>query len=404
MKLTALQIKNAEPKDKLYKLSDGQGLQLVIHPNGGKYWWLAYRFDGKQKTLTLGTLADLSLAEARKRRDEARKLLANDQDPSEVKKAQERQRRLTTANSFEAVAREWHEMKKPRWAENHANRVISSFERDVFPIIGQRPVAEIVPAEILDVIRQVEARDALDYSHRVLQRIGSVYSYAKITERATNNPADGLSGALKKRTVKHRLALPVARLPEFRERLSAYDGHLVTKLGLELILLTFVRPDELRKAEWSEFQLDKKQWVIPAHRMKMKREHIIPLSEQAIAVIEQLRPITGHYPLVFAGHYNPRSPMSEGTLSKALAKLGYKNVATPHGFRSLASTVMNEYGFNTDAIERQLAHSATDKIKAAYNRSEYLKERTAMMQWWADFTEGKAQNTAKIIQMARKSA
>lgn len=404
MKLTALQVKNAEPREKLYKLSDGQGLQLVVHPNGGKYWWLAYRFAGKQKTLTLGTLADLTLAEARKRRDQARKLLANDQDPAEVKKTNERERRLANTNTFEAVAREWHEMKKPRWAENHAQRVLSSLERDVFPQIGRRPIKEIVPAEILELIRKVEARDALDYSHRVLQRIKSVYSFAKITERATNNPADGLSEALKKRGTTHRLSLPVSRLPEFRERLAAFEGQQVTALGLELILLTFVRPRELRLAEWSEFDLQKRQWVIPAERMKMKREHIVPLSDQAIDVMRRLEPLTGHYKLVFAGSHSPRKPISENTLNKGLAQLGYKGVATAHGFRSLASTVMNEHGFNRDAIERQLAHTEADKIRAAYNRSQYLKERTAMMQWWADFTEGKAKNTAKIIQMARKSA
>lgn len=404
MKLTALHVKNATPRDKLYKLSDGLGLQLVVHPNGGKYWWLAYRYDGKQKTLSLGSATDISLSEARKRRDAARKLLADSQDPSEAKKSEERQRRLATTNTFESVAREWHEMKKPRWAENHAKRVIKGFERDVFPLLGKRPISEIIPAEILEVVRLVEARDALDYSHRVLQRIKAVYSYAKITERATQNPAEGLSEALKTRKTVHRLALPASQLPEFRQRLQSFSGHQVTALGIELILLTFVRPKELRFAQWNEFDLESRQWIIPAERMKMGREHMVPLSDQAVQVLEKLRPLTGHYPLVFAGTHTPRNPISENTLNKGLALMGYKGTATAHGFRSLASTVMNEYGFNRDAIERQLAHTENDKIRAAYNRSQYLKERTAMMQWWADFTEGKAKNTAQIIQMARQRA
>ena len=388
MTLTIPDIKNAKLKDKAYKLADEKGLYLLIHPNGSKYWRLKYRFVKKEKTLALGVYPDVSLSEARSRREDARLNLRNGIDPGVVKKEQLSAKALKVENSFQSQALEWWQRQKGRWSEGHAQRVWLSLETDVFPHIGQRPITEITTPEVLAVIRKVEHRGALDVAGRVLQRCTAIFRFAIQSGRASYNPATELTGVLETRKTKHRAALPRAELPEFLKRLSCYDGNAITRLALRLLMLTFVRPGELRFAKWDEFDLDNKVWRIPAERMKMGTEHIVPLSCQAIAVLDELSPITGNDNYLFTGERSRLKPISENTMIYAMYRMGYKSRATPHGFRTNASSILNEEGFTPDAIERQLSHLERNKVRGAYTQhAEYLPERSKMMSWWANYLD-----------------
>lgn len=390
MPLTVAAIRNAKPKDKPYKMADAAGLYLLVQPNSAKYWRLKYRINGKEKVLALGVFPEVKLADAREKRDVARKLIADGIDPIEQKREQKRLAKIRAENSFEKIAREWHEHQKGRWADHHAARVIKSLEKEIFPLFGDQPVNEIKAPIILDAIRRIEKRGALDIASRALQRVSAVYRFAILTGRAEHNPAADFTGVLKTRKVKHRAALSQAELPEFLEKLEQYDGQTLTKLALSLVVLTFVRSNELRGAHWDEFDLDNAIWRIPAERMKMQAEHLVPLSKQTIQIIEKIQPISGRNTLVFPGSNNKRKPISENTMLYAMYRMGYRGRATVHGFRATASTILNESGFAADAIERQLAHVEQNKIRAAYHRSEYLEERKRMMQWWADYLDGLA--------------
>jgi len=387
MALSDIKVRKAESREKAYKLSDGHGLHVLVKPNGGKYWRLQYRVAAKQKLLALGVYPDVSLKEARDKQADARKLIRNGQDPAEVKREQKRQANTQSEHSFESIAREWHG-KQGRWTAEHAHRVLTSLEKDVFPLIGDKPIHDLTAPAILEAVRKVEKRDALDVASRVLQRVRSVFRYAIQTGRATYNPAADLVGSLKTRKVTHRAALSRAELPEFLKKLNAYEGQLVTRLALNLIVLTFVRSRELRGARWDEFDFERAEWRIPAERMKITAEHIVPLSRQAIAILEELRPLTGSYELVFPNRNNLSKAMSENTLLYAMYRMGYYSKATVHGFRATASTILNEMGFRADVIERQLAHAERNKVRAAYHRSEYLEDRRKMMQDWADYIDG----------------
>jgi len=388
MTLTIPDIKNAKLKDKAYKLADEKGLYLLIHPNGSKYWRLKYRFVKKEKTLALGVYPDVSLSEARSRREDARLNLRNGIDPGVVKKEQLSAKALKVENSFQSQALEWWQRQKGRWSEGHAQRVWLSLETDVFPHIGQRPITEITTPEVLAVIRKVEHRGALDVAGRVLQRCTAIFRFAIQSGRASYNPATELTGVLETRKTKHRAALPRAELPEFLKRLSCYDGNAITRLALRLLMLTFVRPGELRFAKWDEFDLDNKVWRIPAERMKMGTEHIVPLSRQATAVLDELSPITGSDNYLFTGERSRLKPISENTMIYAMYRMGYKSRATPHGFRTNASSILNEEGFTPDAIERQLSHLERNKVRGAYTQhAEYLPERIKMMSWWANYLD-----------------
>jgi integrase len=395
MALTDTKARNAKPREKEYKLSDGRGLHLLVKPNGGKYWRLQYRLDGKQKLLALGVYPDVSLADAREDMAAARRLIKKSQDPVESNREKKRQAKAQSENSFEKVAREWHG-KQGRWTPDHAHRVLCSLEKEVFPLIGAKPIHGITAPMILEAVRRVEKRNALDVASRVLQRVSSVYRYAIQTGRTTYNPAADLVGSLKTRKVTHRAALSRVDLPEFLAKLQNYDGQPVTRLALRLVALTFVRSRELRGARWDEFDFDRAEWRIPASRMKITAEHIVPLSRQTIAVLEELRPLTGSYELVFPNQKNCHKPMSENTLLYALYRMGYHQRATVHGFRATASTILNEMGFRPDVIERQLAHAERNKVRAAYHRSEYLEERCKMMQAWADYLDSLTTG-AKVI-------
>jgi len=388
MALTNIQAKQAQPEAKDRKLFDSHGLYLLVKANGRKYWRFKYRFAGKEKLLAFGVYPEVSLSEARTKRDQSRKQLRDNIDPSEAKKQRKWDNIAREEKSFQSIAVEWWNKKKGIWSEKHALRVLDSLQKDIFPSIGYRPIAEITTPELLQTLRQVEDRGALDVASRLLQRCTQIFRYAVQTSRANFNPAAELTGVLKTRKVQHQASLPRNELPEFLKHIAHYDGYPLTRLALRLLTLTFVRPGELRHARWEELELENKLWRIPAKRMKMDSEHIVPLSDQALAVLKELQLISGKYPLLFPGTRNINNPMSENTLTYAMYRMGYKSRATAHGFRATASSILNEEGFNRDAIERQLAHQERNKVRGAYtHHAEYLKDRCKMMQWWADYLD-----------------
>jgi len=387
-RVTDQTVKNVLPKDKDFKMSIGGGLYLLIKVNGPKYWRFKYRFNGKEKLLAIGVYPQVSLAEARKKHNKARYLLDENIDPGESKRQQKVQATIKAENSFQSLAIEWWEVKKGLWTDKHADRVLTSLQKDIFPSLGQRPINDITSVELLQTLRKVENRGAFDVAGRLLQRCTKIFQHALITGRAEINPASELVGTLKTRKVQHQASLPRKELPEFLHCLVNYDGYVITQLALRLLTLTFVRPGELRNARWDEFEIDDRLWRIPAERMKMDSEHLVPLSDQALAVLEELRAISGKYPLLFPGTRNNTRPMSENTLTFAMYRMGYKSRATAHGIRATASSILNEEDFNRDAIERQLAHQERNKVRGAYTyHAEYLKERREMMQWWADYLD-----------------
>ena len=387
MPLTDTAVRNAKPQSKPVRLFDGGGLYLEVAPSGGKWWRLKYRYGGKEKRISLGVYPETSLAQARDKRAEAKQALKQGDDPSMIRQREKSQARLNAEDSFEALAREWHEQQAGRWQPNHAERVLRSFETDIFPIIGHRPITAINPPDVLALVRQVERRQALDVANRVLQRTRAVFRYAVQTGRAVHNPAAELTGVIKTRKVTHRPAMSRSDLPAFLVELERYQGQPITRLALKLLVLTFLRPGELRGARWDEFDRERSEWRVPAERMKMNDEHIVPLSRQALAVLDELQPLTGRYELLFPNQNNVTRVISENTLTYALYRMGYKSRATAHGFRATASTTLNEQGFDPDIIERQLAHVERNKVRAAYHRAEYLEDRHKMMQWWADFLD-----------------
>jgi integrase len=379
-------VRNAKPKAKAYKVADGDGLFLLITPSGSKYWRLKYFFAGKEKLLALGVYPDVSLTDARERRMQARKVLAAGNDPAEVKKEAKRLLLQKHENTFEVIAREWHQNRLAKWTPEHAKKIQKRLETHVFGRIGSRPIADITTAELLSVMRKIEEHGG-EIAHRLLQICGQVFSYAVITQRATINPAVSLRGALKPVVKNNHAYIKPNELSEYLKKLEAYDGALQTKLAMKFLLLTFVRTGELRGAAWAEIDLDKGEWRIPAERMKMRDPHIVPLSRQAIAILKELQPVTGQWKYVFPNQHKPAGHMSENTILYALYRMGYHSRATGHGFRSTASTVLNEHGFPSDVIERQLAHGERNQVRAAYNHAQYLSERRKMMQWWADYLE-----------------
>jgi integrase len=360
---------------------------LFVHPSGSKYWRLKYRFAGKEKLLALGVYPDIGLAEARERRTQARKELAAGNDPGEAKKEAKRQVLLKSENTFEAIAREWYEQRKHEWVPSYSERLLTRLESHIFPKLGERPIMDINAPEILSMLRVVERSGALDTAHRVMQTCGQIFMYAIATGRAQRNPVPDLRGALKAPVKTHHAHLKAVDLAEFLDKLEIYDGALQTKLAIRLLMLTFVRTAELRAAVWKEMDLDKAEWRIPAERMKMRDPHIVPLSRQAVEVLRELQERTGNRQYLFPNQHKPKAFMSENTMLFALYRMGYHSRMTGHGFRSTASTILNENGFPPDVIERQLAHAERNKVRAAYNHAQYLPERRKMMQWWADYLD-----------------
>lgn len=390
MALTDTTIRNAKPGAKPAKLFDERGLFLLVTPTGGKWWRLKYRHEGKEKLLSLGTYPDVSLKDARERRDSARKQLADGIDPSHSRKAQKSLRQERAANSFETVSREWYEKYSPNWVDAHGSRIIRRLERDIFPYLGSRPIAEIAAPELLQVIRKIEARGALETAHRALGNCGQVFRYAVATGRAARDPSGDLRGALPPVKVEHFAAVtePTQAAPLLRA-IDAYRGSTVVSCALRLAPLVFVRPGELRGAEWAEIDLDGAEWRIPAARMKTGADHIVPLATQAIAILREIHPLTGAGRYVFPSARTSTRPMSDNAILAAMRRMGIgKEEMSGHGFRAMARTILDEVlGARPDLIEHQLAHAVRDPNGRAYNRTAHLPERRKMMQQWADYLD-----------------
>lgn len=406
MPLADTVVRIAKPAEKPYRIFDGGGLYVEVTPNGGKWWRLKYRHGGKEKRLSLGTYPDTGLKNARDKRDAARKLLANGIDPGEHRKAMKTAGEERATNSFEAVAREWMAKQSETWAPSHASRIALRLENDMFPWIGARPIAEVTAPEILACLRRVEARGAVESAHRILQNCGQVLRYAIATGRASRNPVADLRGALPPVKQTHRAAITDPQsIGGLLRAIEDYRGSFVTRCALRLAPLWFVRPGELRQAEWAEIDLDAAQWNIPAARMKMREPHLVPLSKQAVAILRELHALTGRGRYVFPSARSRERPMSNNAVLSALRRMGYaKDEMSGHGFRAMARTILDEVlGFRPDYIEHQLAHAVSDPNGRAYNRTAHLTERTKMMQAWADYL-GVLAGQQNIVPLQRRTA
>lgn len=381
-------VRNAKPDSKPYKLTDGDGLYLLVKDTG-KYWRFNYRFAGKQKTLALGVYPDVTLKAAREKLLEARRLLAGEIDPGMAKRLQKAARREAATNSFEAVAREWFAKYSPNWAKGHADKIIARLENDIFPWLGSRPISEITPPELLAALRRIEDRGVLETAHRAKQNCGQIFRYGVATGRCDRDPSQDLKGALPPVKTTHFAAITEPkRIGELLLAIEGYQGSLIVKSALRLAPLLFVRPGELRMAQWKDINLDTAEWQFVVS--KTKSQHIVPLCTQAVDILRKLEPLTGHGDLVFPGNRGQGRPMSENTVNAALRYLGYDNkTITSHGFRAMARTVLDEVlGFPPHIIEHQLAHAVRDPLGRAYNRTSHLAERKRMMQEWADYLDG----------------
>ena len=405
MPLNDRQIKAAKPSDtgKKAKLFDGGGLYLEVTPAGGKVFRLKYRFAGKEKTLTIGKYPAFSLVEARQAAENARRLLVSGQDPSEAKQQEKRERQAAALNTFEAIARRWHSDNLIRWKENHAARVLRYFETDVFPVIGEMPIQEIRVSDIKTVLDGVMTRGVNNTAEKIREWTGSIFDYAVMLEVVETNPAYSLRKYIPAKQTDHRPALPREELTEFFRRLILAEIEPQNRIALILNILTFLRSTELRGGQWNEIDFDAAIWTVPAQRMKHEKTapkppHAVPLADWTLELLAELKEITGNTPFLFPSRTKTDGFISDATISRIIERMGYKGRVTPHGFRSLASSVLNEQGFNPDAIERQLAHIENNKIRAAYNRADYLNERKEFMQWYSDFLRERYNQALQLIQ------
>ncbi|GCH18065.1 tyrosine-type recombinase/integrase [Escherichia coli] len=383
MPLNDMQIRRAKPEVKAYTLGDGQGLSLLVEPNGSKSWRFRYRYAGKPKMISLGVYPTITLAEASARRDEARKIVAEGKNPSEVRKEQKLALRIQSENAFEKIAREWHQMKSAKWSAGYASDIIEAFQNDIFPYVGTRPVGEIKPLELLNVLRKIEKRGALEKMRKVRQRCSEVFRYAIATGRAEFNPAADLSSALEVHKSNHFPFLKSDEIPDFLRALDSYAGSRLVQIATKLLMVTGVRTIELRAALWQEFDLDNAIWEIPAERMKMRRSHLVPLSTQALGFLNELKSMTGNYRYVFPGRNDPNKPMSEASINQLIKRIGYGGKVTGHGFRHMFSTLLHEQGFNSNWIEIQLAHVDKNSVRGTYNHAQYLEQRRQMLEWYS---------------------
>ncbi|HBL6941906.1 TPA: integrase arm-type DNA-binding domain-containing protein [Morganella morganii] len=401
MALTDTKVRAAKPDEKAYTLADSDGLFLYVHPNGSKYWRFRFRFGGKQHLMAFGVYPEISLAEARERRDAARKQVALGIDPRELKKElkEEQQKEF---NTFEKVTRDWHATNK-KWSEGHSHRVLKSLEDNIFAAIGKRNIAELKTRDLLEPIKAVEMSGRLEVAARLQQRVTAIMRYAVQSGLIDYNPAQDMAGAISAGKRIHRPALELNRLPEFLQRIENYSGRLLTKLAVKLTLLVFIRSSELRFARWEEIDFTNAMWTIPAERQpiegvkfsyrgsKMRTPHLVPLSEQAINILKQIKRLSGNHELIFIGDHNPRKPMSENTVNNALRAMGYdtKTEVCGHGFRTMACSSLIESGiWSKDAVERQMSHQERNSVRAAYiHKAEHLEERRLMVQWWADYLD-----------------
>ncbi len=399
MPLTDTTCRNARSAEKPLKISDGGGLFLLIQPTGSKLWRMAYRFQHKQKTLAFGAYPVVSLKDARAKRDGAKELLAKGSDPGEIKRIEKRNAKIAVANTFEEIAREWFNARRAGWTVGYSDRLLRRLEADLFPRIGLRPISEIEPLELLDCIRVVEKRGAVELAKRLLQSCGQIFRYAVASGRAFRDPSQDLRGALQSPgPKKHRAALKASELPDFLQALENYEGERSTVLGLKLIAHTFLRTNEVRYGRWSEIEgLDDEMplWRIPPERMKARSEHLVPLTPHVVSILRELRILAGESECILP------APTKEGVVSQntfiyAVYRLGYHSRMTVHGFRSTASTILNEQGFNRDWIERQLAHAERNEVRAAYNAAEWLGDRRYMLVWWSEYLDTAANGRKSI--------
>ena len=403
MKLNDRQIKNAKPAEKPFKLNDGKGLYLYINTSGGKLWRFDFSYNGKRKTLSIGKYPTISLVEARQAAENARRLLVSGQDPSEAKQQEKRERQAAALNTFEAIARRWHSDNLIRWKENHAARVLRYFETDVFPVIGEMPIQEIRVSDIKTVLDGVMTRGVNNTAEKIREWTGSIFDYAVMLEVVETNPAYSLRKYIPAKQTDHRPALPREELTEFFRRLILAEIEPQNRIALILNMLTFLRSTELRGGQWNEIDFDAAIWTVPAQRMKHEKTapkppHAVPLADWTLELLAELKELTGNTPFLFPSRTKTDGFISDATISRIIERMGYKGRVTPHGFRSLASSVLNEQGFNPDAIERQLAHIENNKIRAAYNRADYLNERKEFMQWYSDFLRERYNQALQMIQ------
>lgn len=388
--LTELECKNFEAKEKNYKKFDGGGMFLLIKPDGSKYWRLKYNYAGKEKLLALGVYPEVSLKDARKKRDEYKRQLKEGFDPVQKKRQEKTELKENVANTFENIALEWHKHKWKDSIKKDAKLELSRLKRHIFPYLGSIPIKKITAQQLISTIRNMEDNGILSESQKTRSIVGQVFKYAIATKRAKHNLIQDTAGAYKQPNVKHHPNFSEKELKEFLKTFADFKGNPITKLALKFLILTFVRSNELRGARWEEFDFEKNEWRIPAERMKMKEQHIVPLSKQSLAVLEEIKKRSfkeNESELLFPSAIRSEKPISDNTLSKALRNQGYQGRATPHGMRATASTILNENGFKPDVIERQLAHCERNKVRASYNHAQYLQERREMMNWWGDFVE-----------------
>jgi len=385
MALTEIAIKALKPTDKARKISDAGGLYLLVQPTGTKTWCYKYRLLGKEKKLTFGPYPLITLKEARLKRDDAKRQLLEGADPAIEKQTQKRLAVFDAANTFKAVAEEWHDLNKSKWTERHANVLMRRLELHIFPDLGDRPVKEIKALDILHTIRKVEKKGT-HLAHRMMQICKLIFRYALITERVEHNPAGDLQGALRAHKQTHYPTLHARELPDFLAKLEAVNTTPINRIATKLLILTMMRQGELRLSKWSDIDWKTNEWRIPAENTKMRDAHVVALADQTVVLLKELKKLSGWSKYLFPSQQRLKNPvMSENTINVIIKRMGYEGKIVGHGFRALASTILNEHGFRSDVIERQLAHAERNKVRAAYNRAEYLTERKEMMQWWANY-------------------
>ena len=400
MALTDMAVRNAKPQDKAYKLTDSNGLFLFISPAGSKLWRFRYRFENKEQTFSIGPYPEISLSEARSKRDDARKLLANGINPAQQKR--DKKEAKASIRTFETVAREWHKSNR-KWDEDHAKRILTSLENHIFPTLGKCDITKLNTRDLLIPIKAVEARNTLETASRLQQRVTAIMRYAIQNAYISYNPAYDMRGAVTAQKTEHRPALPFDNVTVLLEKLDTYQGQPLTILAIQLSLLIFIRSSELRFARWPEIDFKRALWTIPEKRKeipgvrystrgaKMRTPHLVPLCKQAVVILEQIKEISGEFELVFTGDHNPYKPMSENTVNKALRLMGFntKTDVCGHGFRTMACSAMIESGlWSKDAVERQMSHQERNSVRAAYiHLAEHYEERKQMMQWWADYLD-----------------
>jgi integrase len=387
VRLTDTAIRNAKPKPKAYKLIDGNGLFLMVSPAGTKLWRYRYRIGGSENLFAIGEYPTISLLEAREQRDAARRLAKEGIHPSQHRRAARLVSATEAANTFESVAKEWIAQNRAHWSAYYCRQVETVLSSDVFPKVGGLPIRSVTAAHVLAIIKAIEAREAPSIALLTRQWVSAIFRYAVATLRADADPAAALRGAIRKPKTQHKRPLGRNELGLFLDRVSATKSGMLVRTALRLLLLTFVRPGELRCARWSEFDLEAAEWKIPAARMKMREAHTVPLSLQAMELLQELKPFSGNNPRLFPNLRDPKRDMSPTTLNRALERMGYKGDFSAHGFRATASTILNEFGYRPDVIERQLAHQERNKVRASYNQAAYMPERKKMMQDWADYLD-----------------